>query len=122
MTVEVAGKADSEGRARWPRVILAVLCFVGFSVTLPPLGFLMFLEFTGICDKKSMTQFVAWITPGQDWVMAMVILGFGLLAFFSVKARDGWTYRWLALVLVGLAVTSLGGCVMGLANLRGIGS
>lgn len=103
------------------RAILAGLCFVGFSITLPPLGLLFFLRYTGMLDKRQGAAFAAWTTPFQDVLMPLLILGFGLLSVFVVCAQKPIVFRSLSLVLMLLATTSLGGCVMGLSNLKDIG-
>ena len=106
---------------RW-KVVLAVLSFIGFSVTLPPLGFLMFLGFSGIIDKQSLGSFMERITPIQEVLMGSVIAGFGILSVIAVTIQDPRVSRTLCWLILSLAVTSLGGCALGLSNLKNIGS
>lgn len=116
---------DDHGKPQpkpWPRIALALLCFAGFSITLPPLGFLMFLTSTGIVDERQMSRLVERINPFGELLMTSSILGFGFLAVFSVFTGNPKTFRVISLILILLAVTSLGGCVMALAGLRDIGS
>lgn len=108
-------------RSCW-KVVLAVLSFLGFSVTMPPLGFLMFLSFSGIIDKRSLDSFVERITPVQDIWMGSVIFGFATLSVIAVTIQNPRISRALCWLILSLAVLSLGGCVMGLSNLKNIGS
>jgi hypothetical protein len=101
---------------------LAILCFLGFSITLPPLGLLLFLEFTGIVSKKSGRATAEWITPFQDVLMPAAIFGFALLSLFMVFTTKPVVFRTLSLLPIFLASTSIGGCLMGLSNLKNIGS
>jgi hypothetical protein len=89
---------------------------------MPPLGFLLFLGFTGAVDKRSGSAFAEWITPFQDILMPALILGFGILSVCMVLTRKVVVFRCLSIALVLLASTSLGGCVMGLSSLKNIGS
>ena len=88
---------------------------------MPPLGLLMFLGFTGVLDKRSVSAFAEWITPFQDFLTPSLIIGFALLSGYAVATRKAVVFRSLAIILILVASTSLGGCMMGLSNLRNIG-
>ena len=81
----------------------------------------MFLGFSGIIDKRSLGSFVESITPIQDVLMGSVIVGFGILSVIAVTIQNPRVSRALCWLILFLAVTSLGGCVMGLSNLKNIG-
>ena len=104
------------------RLILAILCFLGFSITLPPLGFILFLGFTGMVDTRSMDSFLERITPFQDALMPSAIIVFGILSVLMVTTKNPKIFRAVSILLVLLAVTSIGGCTMGLNGLKSIGS
>jgi hypothetical protein len=88
---------------------------------MPPIGLILFLGFTGILDKRSVSGFAEWITPFQDFLTPALIFGFGLLSGYAVATRKAVVFRSLAITLIIFASTSLGGCIMGLSNLKNIG-
>jgi hypothetical protein len=100
------------------RALLAVLCFVAFSITLPPLGLLLFLGFAGIVDNRSGSAFAEWIESFQDVLMTALIIGFGILSIWMVLTRKATIFRILSALLILLATASFGGCMMGLNNLN----
>jgi hypothetical protein len=104
------------------KIVLAVLSFLGFSITLPPLGFLMFLGLSGIIDKRSLGSLMDQLEPIQDVLMGFVIVGFGILCVIAVTIQNSRISRMIYWLILSLAAMSIGGCVMGLSNLKSIGS
>ena len=109
---------EPEKPCYWARTLMAVLCFVGFSITMPPLGFLMFLALTGVVDKRSSSVVLDWLTPFEDFLMPALIVGFGLLSLYMIFTRKVVVFRCLSVILISLTVASLGGCVISLSNFK----
>ena len=109
---------EPEKPCYWARTLIAMLCFVGFSITMPPLGFLLFLTLTGVVDKRSGSAFVEWLTPFEDILMPALIIGFGLLSVYMISTRKVVVFRFLSVTLISLTAASLGGCVIGLSNFK----
>ncbi|GEM_PF-5888274 len=105
----------------WLRSISAVFIFFAFVITIPPLGFMGFLDAVGLLGDP--TGFFETIGKGdrQEAMTGGIIFVYGGACVGWVLARNQRVCHILGWILVFISTSSLGGCAMMLAGLNGIG-